>query len=304
MSVVLYVCPPYRDVTILKSSAATAFLAPYAPEQCGFLSDTGWCNACRTMVLSRQSLGKQLNPWDASVASRNVKSEAMRIVSLRARGNTSLGSCNCKTSYRSRSCSDSWVGYRLARRQPVWFDRAPHRTQCSPDPRYQGSEAGTMLRVQSAKDAGSPPTSHLESSFMDVPFREIQLSTIISFCSIHDSHTLTNNFYCRRSNSLSILALLASCGMLLLLHTQELSLEQHPACDNENRHRANNRNHAARSRLVARVEDAFLRDSQRCCGTTRWVERFAVEEVADWFLGRFGCGFGDRCWCWLGSFWR
>ena len=120
----------------------------------------------------------------------------------------------------------------------------------------------------------------------------VPLAETISFRSINDSHALANNFYRRRSSSLPILALLASWSMLLLLHAQEFSLEQHPARDNENRHRADNRNHAARSRLVARVEDAFLRDSQRCCGAARWVERFAVEEVADWFFGRFGCGFG------------
>jgi hypothetical protein len=55
--------------------------------------------------------------------------------------------------------------------------------------------------------------------------------------------------------------LLPSASVLSLLHAQELSLEQHPARDDENRHRADDRYYAPRSRLVARVEHAFAGDA-------------------------------------------
>jgi hypothetical protein len=129
------------------------------------------------------------------------------------------------------------------------------------------------------------------------------LAEAVSFRSIHNFHALADNFYRRCSSSLTIVAL-RSCSMLLLLHAQELPLEEDPARDKENWHRADDRYHAARSRLVAWVEDAFAGDSQRCFGAARWVERFAVEEVADWLYRRFGRGFGGGRWCWLGSFWR
>ena len=77
-----------------------------------------------------------------------------------------------------------------------------------------------------------------------IPLRKVRSSQPISFRSIHNTYSLANNFYRRRNISLPILAL-PSPSMLLLLHAQELSLEQHPACNNEDRHRANNRYHAA-----------------------------------------------------------
>jgi hypothetical protein len=153
--------------------------------------------------------------------------------------------------------------------------------------------------VGNANGAGIPSSS---APHHRISLRRVTLAKPISFRSIHNSHSLTNNFYRRRSSSLPILTL-PSSSMPLLLHAQELSLEQHPARNNENRYRANDRYHAPRGRLVAWVENAFAGDSQRCCGTACWVERFAIEEIADWFCGRFGCGFGCWCWCLFGSFW-
>lgn len=93
-----------------------------------------------------------------------------------------------------------------------------------------------------------------------IPLRQIQLTTTLSFRSVHNTHSLAHNFYRRRHFPFRILNL-PSSSMLLLLHAQELPLEQHPARDNKDRHRANNRDHAPRSRLVARIEDAFAGDS-------------------------------------------
>jgi hypothetical protein len=111
-----------------------------------------------------------------------------------------------------------------------------------------------------AKGADSKCSSVPENS-TGIPIHSVRFTrAVVSFRSIHNSHSLTNNLYRWRNISLPI-PTLPSRSVLLLLRAQELPLEQHPARNNEDRHRADNRYHTPRSRLVARVEDAFAGDS-------------------------------------------
>ena len=57
-----------------------------------------------------------------------------------------------------------------------------------------------------------------------IPLRKVLLAATLSFRNIHNSHSLADNFYRRRTCSLPTLTL-PSSSMLLLLHSQELPLE-------------------------------------------------------------------------------